>query len=215
MFQKNLIKSPTIKEVGYHKLDYLLKKKIKKKNNLEHVLIAPTGINGFTKLSMCKDLKVIIKMIFTRTKYKVILRPHPRDRNNKIYKQINFKFKNNGRYEYDTSANYYKTYIKSKFMITDISGTAYTYSFLTLSPVIFYSMSEKRVKKYNYSDLKFFKDRNKIGTIVKSHTKLISQVTLLEKKYLNFRKSSLILRKKLKYLNKSKYIIKEIVNNVI
>ena len=213
MFEKSFLLPPKIYETGYYKLDFFLqnKKKIQRKN---YILIAPTGINGFSKLTMVKDLKIIIEKIFLETKYNIILRPHPRDRNNDIYNKIRVKYSNNDKFEFDTSPNYYQVYSKSKLMITDISGTAYTYAFLTLSPVIFYSISDKILKKYNYSNLNFFKNRNKIGVIINSHKKLVKNISLIEKKYSYFSKSSLNLRKKLKYLNKSKYIIKEIIKKI-
>ncbi len=215
MFKKNSISPPKIYETGYYKLDYLLRNKINKKKGKKYILVAPTGINGFAKLSMTKELEKIIKKIFSETEYNVILRPHPRDRENKIYYKIKNQFKNNRKFEFDTSSNYFNVYSKSKIMITDISGTAYTFAFLTLSPVIFFSVSEKLIKKFEYSHLNFFKNRNKIGIIVKSYNKLGNKISFIEKKYSNFSKSSLKLRKKLKYLNKSKYIIKEIIKKII
>ena len=64
-------------------------------------------------------------------------------------------------------------------MITDLSGTAYTYAFLTYNPVIFYH----RKKKINYSyykKLNYFKDRNKIGKVLNTINKII---IFLDKKY--------------------------------
>ena len=58
-------------------------------------------------------------------------------------------------------------------MISDLSGTAYTYAFLTNQPTIFFSNYENMLKRLNYSNLNFFKDRNKIGYIVESTTNLI------------------------------------------
>ena len=215
MLKKNFVSTPKIYETGYYKLDYFLRNKEHIKNKKNYILIAPTGINGFSKLTMVKDLIKIIEKIFLETKYNIILRPHPRDRENAIYDKIKKRFNNNSKFEFDTSPNYYQVYVKSKIMMTDISGTAYTYAFLTLSPVIFYSISEKTIKRFNYSNLNFFKNRNKIGIIINSYNKLGNKISFIEKKYSYFSKSSLKLRKKLKYLNKSKYIIKEIVKKII
>ena len=215
MFKKNLIQCPRIIEVGYHKLDYLLKKKVSKKNLKDSILIAPTLISGFKEFSISTKLNLIIQKLLIGTKYNIILRPHPRDRNNLIYKKINYKFKNEKRFEFNISSNYLNAYFRSKILITDISGTAYTYVFLTLSPVIFFSISESKINKYKYSKLSFFKNRNKIGLVINSINDLIKKISTIEKNYKNYRKKTLLLRKKLKYLNKSKYIIKGFINNLI
>ena len=58
-------------------------------------------------------------------------------------------------------------------MITDLSGTAYTYAFLTYNPVIFYSPKEKKINYSYYKKLNYFKDRNKIGKVLNTINKII------------------------------------------
>ena len=91
----------------------------------------------FSKYNFLKDIDQLIIKILNKTKYNIIVRPHPRDRQNKFYLNLRKKFKNENKVSFDLSSNYLNTYEKAKIMITDISGTAYTFSFLTLSPVIF------------------------------------------------------------------------------
>ena len=68
------------------------------------------------------------------TSLNIIFRPHPSNLNclkseiNNLFKKIKFKL--------DKSIDY-KVYNSSLCLITDISGTAYTYAFLTKRPVIF------------------------------------------------------------------------------
>ena len=57
-----------------------------------------------------------------------------------------------------------QSYRKCIKLITDISGTAYTYAFLTDKPVLFLSSNEKFIKR-DLGDLKFFEYRNKIGKV--------------------------------------------------
>ena len=78
------------------------------------------------------------------------------------------KYENNSRFIFDGSKNYLKTYSNSRFLITDLSGTAYTYSFLTNNPVIFFSNYEKKLRINGYGNLNYFKDRKKIGFVVTS-----------------------------------------------
>lgn len=56
-------------------------------------------------------------------------------KNNKI--KLKKKFSKLKRFKLDISENYLNTYKKCFCMITDVSGTAYTYAFLNKSPVIF------------------------------------------------------------------------------
>ena len=147
----HFIKKPKIIEVGYAKLDYLLEKIENKKIDKKSILIAPTGINGFPELTIINKVEKIIRELLDKTNLNIILRPHPSDRNNKKYLHIKNQFINNQRFVYDLSENYFDTYSESKLMITDLSGTAYTFSFLTLSPVIFLSLNEKKIKENEYS----------------------------------------------------------------
>ena len=58
-------------------------------------------------------------------------------------------------------------------LITDISGTAYTYAFLTNKPVIFFSKNEKLINELGYGKLSYFEDRNKIGAIIKNSNEIL------------------------------------------
>ena len=83
-----------------------------------------------------------------------------------MIKKIVSKYKKNNRFFLDNSKNYFKTYVNSYCLISDLSGTVYTYSFLINRPVIFYSKYEKKLNNLNYYNLNFFRDREKIGVIV-------------------------------------------------
>ena len=68
-------------------------------------------------------------------------------------------------------------------MITDISGTAYTYAFLTKKPVIFYCNFNKKFEN-KFLNLSYFKKRNIIGTIVRGKKDLDKlNIVLNNKKY--------------------------------
>ena len=54
----------------------------------------------------------------------------------KKVREINNKFIDNTSFKLDDSNNYINTYKESDIMIMDLSGTAYTYAFLTYKPVI-------------------------------------------------------------------------------
>ena len=97
--------------------------------------------------------------------YRVIYRPHPSNVKEKKVLTLVKKFENIKNFKFDTSSNYFKTYSSSNIMITDISGTAYTYAFFTKNPVFFYSPNEKIIKNSYYNNLNYFKDRHKIGKV--------------------------------------------------
>ncbi len=212
MFKKNKIESPNIIEVGYFKLDYLLKKiKYKVKDS---IIIAPTLIIGFSKYSVVSNLESIIKNILKKSNFKIIIRPHPRDRQNRIYVRIQKKYSSNLRISFDHSSNYLEAYTRSKLMITDISGTAYTFAFLTLSPVIFCENKGIKIDS-DYLKLNFFKNRNIIGKINKDFHTIDKSLFFLNKNYKTFYKNIINLRGKIKYLNKSKITIKKHITNII
>jgi hypothetical protein len=88
-------------------------------------------------------------------------------------------------------------------MITDLSSTAFTYSFLTYNPVIFFSPNEKLFKK-NYKNLNHFKDRKKIGIVVNSIQSLDKSIKKLLLNPNKFIKSIKFIRSKIDFIGKSK-----------
>ena len=179
LFKSEKIK-PEILPIGYLKLDYLIKKyrKIKTHNN---IVIAITNFKAFSDLSCIDHLIPLINLLLRFTKFRIFFRPHPSNQNETKVLNIIKRFKNNKRFFFDKSKNYAKVYFNSSFMITDLSGTAYTYSFLTKKPVIFFSPNEFTLKKKGYDKINFFKDRKQIGTIYKK-IKMFKNVGKFQKK---------------------------------
>ena len=97
--------------------------------------------------------------------HNITYRPHPSNIKEIRVLKIVKKFENDKNFKFDTSSNYFSSYLSSSFMITDISGTAYTYAFFTKNPVFFHSPNEKIIKNSYYNDLCYFKDRYKIGKV--------------------------------------------------
>ena len=120
-----------------------------------------------------------------KKKYKIIYRPHPIDLtkkgNNQLVKNVIEKFKNYNNFKTDLSSSYLTSYSKSKVLITDFSGTAYTYSFSTNKPVIFFSKNNYGKLFSNLKKLNYFKDRNEIGYIVNSLQNLNDKLNKLTK----------------------------------
>ena len=203
-------------EIGYHKLNFLKNKRRKlKKKTFNTIIIAPTNFNSFPKLSMYKKINIIIDLLLVKTNYNVIFRPHPSNLYTNIVDRIEKKFSKYKNFNIDKSKNYFNTYSNSFLMITDLSGTAYTYSFLTLNPVLFFSISEKILKKNNYNNLNYFKDRKKIGYIVNHENKLIKLIQkskLMNSDRLNFINNNI---KKMNINNSKKLFELYLKNNIL
>lgn len=209
--KKNFIQRlPVIFESGYPKLDYLRKRKIKKKTSETIIVIAPSDYRHIQKLSIYNEIEDIIDLILKKTSYKIYFRPYPANlKSKKITKIIN-KYNHINRFYLDDSNDYTNVYSKSKYLLTDISGTAVTYSFFTNKKVIFYSRNEKLVKKKYYANNSYFKDRNKLGVIKNKPIEIV--------KFLNSGNSKNIrnnLRKEITYLDNSKKRIKYLIKNII
>ena len=180
---ENLFKNyakPVLIEAGYLRFSFL-KSLITKSYNDKKIIIAPTGIDSFRSLSLKRNLAKII-YILNKSNYFVILRPHPRDINKNFYQNLKKRNKNNKLFLFDDSNNYLQTYNNSFLMITDLSGTAYTYAFLTKKPVIFFSRRENFVLKSDYKDLNYFMDRKLVGEIITNEKKIIYVVRKCIKK---------------------------------
>ena len=175
-------KGPNIEIIGYFKLDFLLNTNIGIKET-STIIIAPTDYKAFPEFSLYKDLKSIINQILKQTNLKVIFRPHPSNiGSKKVISLLDF-FNTNKRVVLDTSDNYLKTYNSASLMITDISGTAYTYAFLTKKPVIFYCNFNKKFEN-RFLQLSYFKKRNIIGAVVRKKNFLSKfNKVLMNRKY--------------------------------
>jgi hypothetical protein len=68
-------------------------------------------------------------------------------------------------------------YSRSAAMVTDMSGTAFTYAFTTLRPVVFFSHNEDTVEEA-FDRVKYFQDREKIGYVATSIAELADKMSL-------------------------------------
>ena len=117
-----------------------------KKTQKKSIIIAPANFLAYPNDTMLYDSERIIEKIKNITNLKIIFRPHPI---NRIFFKDNFeniyvntllsKYSKDKRVIFDFSEDYSKCYSDSAVMITDLSATAFTYSFLTFNPVLFYS----------------------------------------------------------------------------
>jgi len=204
---------------GYLKLDHVFKKlnKIKRKNN--YILVAPTASNHYKNINLSNQLTGLINFLLIK-KNKVIYRPHPMDLTKKgnlfLVKLIINKFKNFENFEIDLSPSYLNSYAKSWVLITDFSGTAYTYSFSSDKPVIFFNSKVKNNLSKDLKKLYYFMDRKMIGYIVSNFIELDKKLKIINKNKLIFKSRIKKLRKKRiiffrNSLNKSKREISKLI----
>lgn len=112
-------------------------------------------------------------------KYKIIFRPHPHTVDTPEVQKVAEKFKNHPQFEFDTNASFYmENYARSQLMVTDMSGTAFTYAFTTSRPVIFFSHKDDTVEDV-FGKIRYFKDREKIGYVATNVKELCEKVSYI------------------------------------
>lgn len=170
---------------GYLKLDHVYKN-LKENNTVEEsIMLAPTLSSMLIDYNLDKFVDSIIEEILKNDEFKLIYRPHPGDLINKekkiIIKNIYEKYKNQSNFSLDDNTSYLESYKKSKILVTDFSGTAYTYAFSKLRPVIFFSKNEEKLKKSELNELYYFKDRDVVGKIIQDIDRLNEEIYSINK----------------------------------
>ena len=183
---KKLFEKAKVVNTGYLKLDHVTKilEKTKKNINKFSILIAPTASKHYKNYNLSSNLDAMINFLIKK-KYLIIYRPHPLDFTEKgnynLVRKIINKYQKFENFKLDKKSSYLNSYINSDVLITDFSGTAYTYAFSKNSPVIFYSINKNKELNNNFTKLYYFKDRNKIGYIVDNFLDLDKKLTTIKK----------------------------------
>ena len=209
---------PKLVNTGYLKLDNVIKKLRKYKSKKQKILIAPTYSLMMNDYNMSKDLIKIIDYLL-KLNERVIYRPHPIDLtargNSKLINLIKDNLEKKKNFEIDLSSSYLKSYSDAKLLITDFSGTAYTFSYSTLKPTIFFSKNEKKLLKSNNKNLSYFRDRKNIGEICLDLKRLKGIIFKIEKNdYFYSKKISILRKKRIKHLNNSLNKTSELILNL-
>ena len=201
-------KKTSLINTGYLKLDHVYQN-LKNSNSIEDsILLAPTLSSMLIDYNLDRFLDSMIKEILKNDKFKVIYRPHPGDIINKeknlTIKNINEKYKNKPNFSLDDNTSYLESYRKSKILITDFSGTAYTYAFSKLRPVIFFSKNEERLIKSDLNELFYFKDRTIVGKIIQNIDRLNEEIYSTDKLIKYYSNEIELLRsKRIKFFKRS------------
>ena len=191
---------------GYPKLDYSLERydKYRKKNYHEEnaLFYAPTlrGQPVFreNEASFLVGFDAnIIETLLENFDNDIIFRPHPHDFNNEFYTImiLKRKFENNKKIIFNYEQKYLDKYLKSKLMITDISDTAFTYSFTTLKPTIsFIPFNYPKKSSIGGFNREY---RDYIGYTVKNLSELIKSTEKLLREEIDFKEKVESIRDKL------------------
>jgi hypothetical protein len=168
---------------GYIKLDRNLHffQAHKAKIPVNSIIYAPTvcGDEFENYVSLPKYGEQIVGALLDNfPDYRIIFRPHPHTLDTDYVANIEKRFRDNERFSLDSNASFYMgNYCRSAVMVTDMSGTAFTYAFTTLRPVVFFSHNEKTVEDA-FNKVKYFEDREKIGYIATNIDELVKKTAL-------------------------------------
>lgn len=168
---KRNLKGTVLIPGGYPKLDdQIIVARLSKANmTTNSIIYAPThvyqGNNALTTLHSHGEL-IIEKLIDLGLK--TIFRPHPasfeHDLDMKVISRICDRYSGNDLFCLDNSKDYSTSYSKARIMITDLSGTGFTFAFAYKRPVIFFAPN---VKAENGLQGAHFDDRGRIGIVVR------------------------------------------------
>jgi len=173
---------------GYPKLDSNLRYFAEHKQTSKTIIYASTVIEDMGELvSLPVGDRIIEAVLNNIIDYTLIFRPHPGTLSTLEVRNIVKKYRKHPRFIFDDNPSFYMDYYsKSALMITGMSGTAYTYAFTTLRPVVFYSQNESEAMK-RFGDYRYFIDRDKIGYVVQNVNEMIDKIKLLLAKKDEFR----------------------------
>ena len=177
---------------GYIKLDHNIRYFENNTLPVDSIIYAPTITTGdFARYVSVPEYgrRIVEALLEGFADYKIIFRPHPHTLQTEDVTNIAEHFSRDKRFVFDSNASFYNdNYCRSAAMVTDMSGTAFTYAFMTLRPVVFFSHREQDVAKA-FNNVKYFEDRERIGYIATNIAELKEQVALALKNTERFARS--------------------------
>ena len=179
-------RNKTLIPLGYPKLDLqrrqLSNSKKRGANEALTVVFAPTHsyyINN--SFSVLRNYGETIIETLIGSGISVIFRPHVeswRDQDKTITEGIVSRFGQHPLFSLDRSGNYFESYAKSDLMITDISGTGFTYAFTFGQPALFFAPNPQH--EFGKSGIQFERREN-IGLVIRNLKDLTARILLAHK----------------------------------
>jgi hypothetical protein len=162
---------------GYPKLDLMLaarEAKLPVSAQGGTVVYAPTHVIASNeRLASLRRHGARIIEALLESGYQVIFRPHPMsfvDEDRLLVARIADSHAGNPKFSLDRSKDYTRTYASADLMVTDLSGTGFTYSLTFTRPCIFFAADEEAERGLNGAQ---FDDRHRIGALVRSDAQLL------------------------------------------
>ena len=194
----------TLIPFGYPKLDQQIDQQNDKQDTScsqickNTIIYAPTLVNRLNEnLASLRSHGEDIVATLTKSQ-KVIFRPHPASLKNFDDSRVINKIKNsrNSSLKLDVSKDYFKTFAQSSLMVTDLSGSGFTYAFSTGKPVIFFAHNaEKEQGRHGIQ----YEGREGVGKIVRNTDELNAAIKEIENSYESYQKKVLDYRKELMF----------------
>lgn len=170
---------------GYPRLDELIQlaQNLNPPNG-NWIIIAPTLLSEATEHDSLMMQAHSLVNWFIRNGWSVLFRPHPNNlkEGNKylpLFESLIDSFHECDRFEVDRSKDYLESYARSTLMLSDISGTAYTYAFAFGRPVVFYEKTKNAV----FSQGLLYENRYRIGPTIQSVDELQAAMAQLMENY--------------------------------
>lgn len=184
---KRNLKGTVLIRGGYPKLDDQMMVAHRSMENTvaNSIIYAPTHVyqgNDALASLLSHGESIIDKLI--ELGVNTIFRPHPasfgHESDMKVIARICDKYRNNDLFHLDNSKDYSGAYSQSKMMITDVSGTGFTFAFAFERPAIFFAPN---IEAENGLQGAHFEDRERIGLIVRDIDELDKSLQVLNDNY--------------------------------
>lgn len=110
----------------------------------------------------------------------VVFRPHMeswRDQDKPVVERIVARFQGHAQFSLDRSGNYFDTYARTHLMLTDISGTGFTYAFTFGRPALFFAPNA--ADEAGMRGIQFERREN-IGLVIRSLDELVPKLRLAQ-----------------------------------
>ena len=167
---------------GYISLDKSIKEHKTDKTPKDAILYSPGAIpkenfcdNKFASFPYHSN-DIIQPLLDNFPNHKIIFRPHPASSTHPEFKdklkEIINRFISHNNFEYDAAPTHTKSFSRACFVISDSSTSAFTFSFSTLRPVIFYQAQGTSSHHYLFGE-KYESPRSYIGVIVSNIDQLL------------------------------------------
>jgi hypothetical protein len=197
---KRLASTQCIIPLGYPSFDVGLKIANESNTVRDSITYAPTPCIGKEHWhdyvsTISHGVGIIKHLLEAFPNNRIVFKPYHDERKDFIEPIIQ-EGRNYKNFILDNSAgDYHKLYSRTSVMVSDFSGTAYTFSLSHTRPTVFFSHNEENLPKVT-KESEYTKCRNKIGKIVKSYTELVDQVSIIQKNSKKYLKEIKILREK-------------------